>query len=73
MKVTVFICLSFLLLTGVQAKDSGHQADEATIAAQNTALEKNTEGKGFGPQSPRDLNKKSGTKDRKSTRLNSSH
>lgn len=61
MKVTVFICLSFLLLTGVQAKDAGHQADEATIAAQNAALEKSTEGKGFGPQSPRDLNKKIGT------------
>jgi len=31
------------------------KADAATLEAQNAALAKNTEGKGYGPQSPRDL------------------
>lgn len=56
--MTKFLILSVLpaLIAGaVHARDTGHHADEATIAAQNAALEKNTDGKGFGPQSPRDL------------------
>ena len=32
-----------------------HKADAATIDAQNAALSNNTNGKGYGPQSPRDL------------------
>lgn len=43
-------------LVGVAiAKDRSHQNADAALAAQNAALDKNTDGKGFGPQSPRDL------------------
>lgn len=56
MKKHLAITLLPLLLAGVtQAREAGHHADAATLAAQNAALEKNTDGKGFGPQSPRDL------------------
>jgi hypothetical protein len=48
----------------VQARDAGHHADKATIAAQNAALEKNTDGKGYGAQSPRDLANKKGNNKR---------
>lgn len=34
---------------------AGHKPDLAVIEAQNAALSKNTDGKGYGPQSPRDL------------------
>lgn len=37
------------------AKDTSQQVGVDTVAAQNAALEKNTDGKGFGPQSPRDI------------------
>lgn len=40
--------------------DASHHADEAILAAQNAALQKNTENKGYGPQSPRDLSKRQG-------------
>jgi hypothetical protein len=56
--------LPLMLVMPVHARDTSHQADGATIAAQNAALEKNTEGKGFGPQSPRDLGNKSGSNQR---------
>jgi hypothetical protein len=46
------------------ARDTGHAVDAAVIAAQNAALESNTEGKGFGPQSPRDLGVKKGSNKR---------
>ena len=46
------------------ARDNGHAVDAAVIAAQNAALESNTEGKGFGPQSPRDLGVKKGSNKR---------
>jgi hypothetical protein len=42
------------------ARDVHPQAGADAIAAQNAALEKNTDGKGFGPQSPRDLQMKKG-------------
>jgi hypothetical protein len=38
----------------------GQHVGESTISAQNAELEKNTDGKGFGPQSPRDLTIKRG-------------
>lgn len=49
-----------LAATSVCARDTDHHADKAVIVAQNAALEKNTEGKGYGPQSPRDLSNKKG-------------
>jgi hypothetical protein len=58
----IFLTLSFVGL--VHARDTGHHADQATIAAQNAALEKNTDGKGYGPQSPRDLTNKKGSNKR---------
>lgn len=42
------------------AQEAGHASTD-TLAAQNAALAKNTEGKGFGPQSPRDLAHKQGS------------
>lgn len=40
--------------------EAAHKADAATIEAQNAALDKNTDGKGYGPQSPRDLASRKG-------------
>ena len=55
-KFAALALLPILAVGIAQARDTAHgHADEATIAAQNAALDKNTEGKGFGPQSPRDL------------------
>ncbi len=46
----------FISVTGTtNARETGHQGTDATLKAQNAALEKNTDSKGFGPQSPRDL------------------
>lgn len=59
-KTLLLAVLPVLLASAVHARDSSHQADEASIAAQNAALDKNTEGKGYGPQSPRDLASKKG-------------
>jgi hypothetical protein len=59
--------LSFLMISMVwsaQAREAEHHGDAGVIAAQNAALEKNTDGKGFGPQSPRDLTLKNGTNKR---------
>ena len=59
--------ISFLLASLAWAKETDHHshADAAVIAAQNAALDKNTEGKGFGPQSPRDLSAKQGSNPRR--------
>ena len=46
------------------AKDSNVLGNEATLAAQNAALSANTNGKGYGPQSPRDLASKNGANKR---------
>lgn len=66
MKKFAALALLPILAVGVaQARDTSHgHADEATIAAQNAALDKNTDGKGFGPQSPRDLALKRGSNQR---------
>jgi len=56
--------LSFVVAGVAHASDAGHHAGEAVIAAQNAALEKNTDGKGYGPQSPRDLANKKGNNKR---------
>lgn len=46
------------------AKDSSHHAEDATVAAQNAALDQATDSKGFGPQSPRDLSLRRGSNTR---------
>ena len=63
-KVFALSILSFVVAGVVHASETGHHADEAGIAAQNAALEKNTDGKGYGPQSPRDLANKKGNNKR---------
>jgi len=44
--------------------EAAHKADASTIETQNASLTKNTEGKGYGPQSPRDLSQKKGNNPR---------
>lgn len=56
--------LSVAISGVVHAKDTGHHADEATLAAQNAALDASTDGKGYGPQAPRDLARKKGSNQR---------
>lgn len=48
-----------LISTAVSGPVLAHEP-QAGVEAQNAALEKNTEGKGFGPQAPRDLNSRKG-------------
>ena len=70
MKKTLLIALatSTLLPLGVNAGSSSHEAHEAAhgpvsdhvVAEQRKALAKNTDGKGFGPQSPRDIDAAAG-------------
>ena len=49
------------------ADDPLHKHASTNIDEKSTLLEKNTDGKGFGPQAPRDLNSKIGTNKRIST------
>lgn len=42
----------------------GHAVDDSVIEQQRSMLAKNTDGKGFGPQSPRDIDSAAGTNDR---------
>ncbi|MGV1045716.1 delta-class carbonic anhydrase [Limnohabitans sp.] len=64
-KICLIACLPALLAaTAVYARDAGHAADKVVISAQNAALEKSTDGKGYGPQSPRDLANKKGSNKR---------
>lgn len=44
--------------------EEAHAGSQAAMEAQNAALEKNTDGKGFGPQAPRDLGSKRGSNQR---------
>lgn len=46
------------------ALEASVAATEATLASQNAALSANTNGKGYGPQSPRDLSSKTGSNKR---------
>jgi hypothetical protein len=65
MKKICTLAVLAMAFTGMSfARDNGHAVDAAVIAAQNAALESNTEGKGFGPQSPRDLGVKKGSNKR---------
>ena len=54
--LTAIIATTLIPLTACAASDSSHgQASDKVIAEQRAMLEKNTDGKGFGPQSPRDI------------------
>lgn len=64
-KIALLALLSAALVSPSHARESEHHGDAAAMAAQNAALEKNTDGKGFGPQSPRDLAVKKGANQRK--------
>jgi len=76
MKKNLLIALaaSSLLPLSVSAGSSSHEANEAhghgaavadsVVAEQRAALAKNTDGKGFGPQSPRDIDAVAGTNSR---------
>jgi len=46
------------------ARDSSVGGNEITLASQSVALSTNTNGKGYGPQSPRDLGSKNGSNKR---------
>jgi len=46
------------------ARESNTAGTEANLASQNTNLSANTNGKGYGPQSPRDLGSKNGSNKR---------
>jgi hypothetical protein len=63
-KKLTFSILACACISTAIAKDTGHQAGDASLAAQNAALEKSTDGKGFGPQSPRDLALRKGSNTR---------
>jgi Delta carbonic anhydrase len=65
-KFTVLAILAASLACTSHARESEHHhGDAGAIEAQNAALEKNTDGKGYGPQSPRDLAVKKGANKRK--------
>lgn len=59
-KFFLAVCCSTLCAGLACARESVPMADAGTIAKQNAALDANTDGKGFGPQSPRDLTKLGG-------------
>jgi hypothetical protein len=62
-QITLTLLACAFLSTAI-AKDTSQLNGEATVAAQNAALEKNTDGKGFGPQSPRDIGDRKGANTR---------
>ena len=63
-KFTATIIVLSAISSLALADASGGAGSEANLAAQNAALSTNTNGKGYGPQSPRDLNSKSGVNKR---------
>ena len=60
--------IAVLIPVSVNAKGSNHGAhnsvNDSVIAAQRAVLAKNTQGKGFGPQSPRDIDTHTGNNKR---------
>lgn len=64
-KTMIALTVSMSMIQGGAAMAGGHGtvADDV-IAQQNANLLKNTEGKGFGPQAPRDLNASAGSNTR---------
>jgi len=65
MRATRHLAWVHLVFVGLaQAHDPAEQVDASVAAAQNASLVRNSEGKGFGPQSPRDLTDKRGSNQR---------
>lgn len=64
-KVFVLLAASALVPVFVNAggKDHDHHASDDIVKKQREMLAKNTQGKGFGPQSPRDIDAKAGKND----------
>jgi len=58
-----FAAISACLATGVVFA-AGEEVSDAVIAEQNAALIAATQGKGYGPQAPRDLTDAAGSNDR---------
>ena len=56
----LFFTVSALTLTVLQAKENASHVSDEVIAGQRGELAKNTEGKGFGPQAPRDIDSPGG-------------
>lgn len=56
--------LACALVGTTLAKEASPAEGAASLAAQNASLDKNTDGKGFGPQSPRDLGSRQGSNTR---------
>ncbi|MGB1257266.1 MAG: delta-class carbonic anhydrase [Thiolinea sp.] len=56
----LFITIGTLISIALQAKENAEQVSDDVIAGHRSALAKNTAGKGFGPQSPRDIDDISG-------------
>lgn len=67
-KVITLLATATLLPIHASAKENGHNAHGAVsnkvISEQRTKLAENTKGKGFGPQSPRDINAVAGSNTR---------
>lgn len=64
MKKTL-ITIAVLSFVGIAlASETAHTSGDASLVTQNLALEKNTLGKGYGPQAPRDLSQRKGTNQR---------
>ena len=61
--MATIIVLSAISSLALAEQMSG-AAGEAALAAQNATLSNNTNGKGYGPQSPRDLNSTNGSNKR---------
>jgi len=55
MSKSIFIATAIGTLCAMPAFAGGHSVGDDVIAAQRTALAANTDGAGFGPQSPRDI------------------
>ncbi len=61
-RISVIVaCMLFGCTSAVWASDGVPKEGSSVLHAQNAALSANTLGKGFGPQSPRDLSRRAGT------------
>ncbi len=63
---SVFLSVAMVMLsTQASASGASHEAvSDSVIAEQRAQLSENTQGKGFGPQAPRDLGSYEGTNER---------
>ncbi|MFO6423335.1 delta-class carbonic anhydrase [Motilimonas sp. KMU-193] len=63
-KTLLALCTSIALFPLASQAASDHSVDDNVIAQQRAALAENTQGKGFGPQSPRDIDTLAGNNKR---------